>query len=311
MENFFSVIGNAAFAASILRVATPILLAALGAVIASQAGCLNMGLEGIMLFSALAGVFVSSLTKSPTWGSWAGLLAGILIGGLLGALLAYLVLTLKTDTTLAGVALNTIGSNGIIFLLYVWTGSSGISSSHKSFVLPNVNIPIIEDIPVIGTIFSGHNVVTYIAFALVLALAFFLYKTPLGLRIRAVGLNPDAADSVGINVVRMRYLAYIVSGFLAGIGGAYMSMGYVSWFARDMTSGRGFIALAANAMGRSTPVGTMVASVFFGFTMALSNSLQTLSIPYELVEAVPYVCTIVALSAYAYQQVRKTRKIKG
>ena len=110
----------------------------------------------------------------------------------------------------------------------------------------------------LGTIFSGQNVVTYITFALVIALVFFLYKTPLGLRIRACfGLNPDAADSVGMIVVRMRYLAYILSGFLAGIlGGAYMSMGYVSWFARDMTSGRGFIALAANAMGRSTPGGT-------------------------------------------------------
>ena len=152
--------------------------------------------------------------------------------------------------------------------------------------------------------------VTYLAFALVLALIFFLYKTPLGLRIRAVGLNPDAADSVGINVVRMRYLAYILSGVLAGIGGAYMSMGYVSWFARDMTSGRGFIALAASAMGRSTPVGTTVASLLFGFTMALSNSMQTLSIPYELVEAVPYACTIVALSVYAYHQVRKSKKAR-
>lgn len=308
MEELFSVIGNAAFAASILRVTTPILLAALGAAVASQAGCLNMGLEGIMLFSALTGVFVSSLTGSPVWGSWAGLAAGVLIGGALGALLGYLVLTLKTDATLAGVALNTIGSNGTVFLLYVWTGSSGISSSHKSFVLPNVEIPILKDLPVLGTIFSGQNVVTYITFALVIALVFFLYKTPLGLRIRAVGLNPDAADSVGINVVRMRYLAYILSGFLAGIGGAYMSMGYVSWFARDMTSGRGFIALAANAMGRSTPGGTAVASLFFGFTMALSNSMQTLSIPYELVEALPYLCTIVALSVYAYHQVRKKSK---
>ncbi|MBQ2698034.1 MAG: ABC transporter permease [Clostridia bacterium] len=308
MEGFFSVIGNAAFAASILRVATPILLAALGAVIASQAGCLNMGLEGIMLFSALGGVYVSALTGSETWGGWAGLLAGILVGGLLGAVLGYLVLNLKTNPTLAGVAMNTIGSNGTIFLLFVWTGSSGISSSHKSFVLPNVEIPIIKDIPVLGTIFSGHNVVTYLSFLLVAALAFFLYKTPLGLRIRAVGLNPNAADSVGINVVKIRYLAYILSGILAGIGGAYMSLGYVSWFARDMTSGRGFIALAAQAMGRSTPLGTTIASIFFGFTMALSNSMQTLSIPYELVEAVPYVCTIIALSAYAWNQTQKARK---
>lgn len=309
MQGFLNVIANEAFAAQILRVATPILLAALGATVASQAGCLNMGLEGIMLFAALTGVYVSHVIGNALWGAWLGFLAAIVVGALLGALLAYLVLHLKTNATLAGVAMNTIGTNLTIFMMYVWTGSPGTTSTKKSFVLPSINIPVLKDIDILGTIFSGQNVVTYIAFALVFVLAFFLYKTPLGLRIRAVGLNPDAADSVGINVVRMKYLAYILSGALAAMGGAFISMGYVSWFARDITAGRGFIALAAQAMGRSTPVGTMVASIFFGFTMALSNSMQSLSIPFELVEALPYVFTIIALSAYAFQQTRKAKKV--
>ncbi|NLT58198.1 MAG: ABC transporter permease [Clostridiales bacterium] len=311
MSAFFEAVGNVAFAAQILRVATPILLAALGATIASQAGCLNMGLEGIMLFAALTGVYVSSMTQNASWGAWAGLLAALAVGALLGALLAYLVLHLKTDATLAGVAINVIGSNATVFLMYVWTGSPGTSASQKSYVLPTVSIPVIRDIPVVGTVFSGQNVVTYMAFALVAALAFFLYRTPLGLRIRGVGLNPGAADSVGINVVGVKYLAYVLSGVLAAMGGAFMSMGYVSWFARDMTAGRGFIALAAQAMGRSTPVGSMLSSIFFGFTMALSNSMQSLSIPFELIEAMPYACTILALSAYAYQQTRKKKQSSG
>ena len=283
---------------------TPILLAALGAAVASQAGCLNMGLEGIMLFSALTGVFVSSLTGSPVWGSWAGLAAGVLIGGALGALLGYLVLTLKTDATLAGVALNTIGSNGTVFLLYVWTGSSGISSSHKSFVLPNVEIPILKDIPVLGTIFSGQNVVTYITFALVIALVFFLYKTPLGLRIRAVGLNPDAADSVGINVVRMRYLAYILSGFLAGIGGAYLTTCYSSTYTDGIVAGRGFIALAAVIFGRWNAGGILLACLFFGFCDALQIRLQVsgIAIPYQFFQMIPYVATVVVLSVIGTKQ---------
>ena len=309
MQTFLSVVANEAFAAQILRVAAPILLAALGATIASQAGCLNMGLEGIMLFAALTGVYVSAIVKHAVLGVWLGLLAAIVVGALLGALLAYLVLHLKTNATLAGVAMNTIGSNATIFLMYLWTGSPGTTSTKKSFVLPSIQIPVLKDIDVVGTIFSGQNVITYLAFILVFVLAFFLYKTPLGLRIRAVGLNPNAADSVGINVVRMKYLAYILSGALAAMGGAFMSMGYVSWFARDLTAGRGFIALAAQAMGRSTPFGTMLASVFFGFTMALSNSMQSLSIPFELVEALPYVFTVLALSAYAYQQTRKAKKV--
>jgi simple sugar transport system permease protein len=162
---------------------TPILLAALGAMISDRAGCANIGLEGTMLISALAGVAVSSLGTEAT-GPWMGLLAAIVIGGIVCAVMAYLILGLKTNGVLAGGAVNSIGSAGTIFVLYLLTGQKGISSSMRSYNLPKVNIPILKDIPILGDIFSGQNLLTYVAFIAVAIMAYLLYKTPLGLRIR-------------------------------------------------------------------------------------------------------------------------------
>ncbi len=306
LDTILDSIFNATFAASILRISTPILLAALGAMISDRAGCANIGLEGTMLISALAGVAVSSLGNEVT-GPWMGLAAAIVIGGIVGAVMAYLILGLKTNGVLAGVAVNSIGSAGTIFVLFLLTGQKGISSSMRSYNLPKVNIPIVKDIPVLGDILSGQNLLTYVAFAAVAIMAYLLYKTPLGLRIRAVGENPGAAASVGINVTKMKCIALILSGIMAGLGGAHMSMGYVSWFARDMTAGRGFIALAAEAMGRATPVGTMVSSVFFGLAMAVANTMQTLNIAYELVAGIPYFATILGLAAYAWREKKRLK----
>ena len=302
----FSTFMNATFAASILRITTPILLAALGCMISDRAGCSNIGLEGTMLMSALAGVMASSLGNEVT-GPWLGLAAAIICGALVGSVMAYLILGLKANSVMAGVAMNSIGSAGTVFVLFLLTGQKGISSSLRSYTLPKVNIPVIKDIPVLGDIISGQNLLTYVAFISVAAMVYLLYKTPLGLRIRAVGENPGAAASVGINVVKMKFIALVLSGVMAGLGGAHMSMGYVSWFARDMTAGRGFIALAAEAMGRGTPVGTMVSSVFFGVAMAVANALQTLNIAYELVAGIPYLATIVGLAAYAWREKSKTK----
>jgi simple sugar transport system permease protein len=307
LETIWGSIMNATFAASILRISTPILLAALGAMISDRAGCANIGLEGTMLISALAGVAVSSLGTEAT-GPWMGLLAAVLIGAVVGGVMAYLILGLKTNGVLAGVAVNSIGSAGTIFVLFLLTGQKGISCTLRSYTLPKVDIPILKDIPVLGDILSGQNLLTYVAFIAVAIMAYLLYKTPLGLRIRAVGENPGAAASVGINVTKMKCIALVLSGIMAGLGGAHMSMGYVSWFARDMTAGRGFIALAAEAMGRATPVGTMVSSVFFGVAMAIANALQTLNIAFELVAGIPYFATIVGLAAYAWREKKRSKE---
>ena len=306
MSAFFDIIFSSYFGYSVLRVSTPILFAALGALISDKAGVINIALEGIMLISALTGVIFSALTGSAFF----GLFMAVLFGGLVGLSLGYFSLNLKTNVILAAVAINLIAIGGTVFILYLVAGDKGISSSLASKVLPKINIPLLKNIPGIGPIFSGHNVLTYLAFLSVLFIWFFLYKTPLGLRIRAVGENEHAADSVGISVVKTRYIALTISGILAGFGGAYMSMGYVSWFSRDMVAGRGFIALAAEAMGGATPLGCMLTSLLFGFFDALSNSLQLLKIPYEFVSMLPYAATVVGLVIYTIRKTEKIRRIQ-
>ena len=306
MSAFFDIIFSSHFGYSVLRVSTPILFAALGALISDKAGVINIALEGIMLMSALTGVIFSAITGSAFF----GLFMAVLIGGLVGLSLGYFSLNLKTNVILAAVAINLIAIGGTVFVLYLVAGDKGISSSLASKVLPKIDIPGLKSIPGIGPILSGHNVLTYLAFLSVLFIWFFLYKTPLGLRIRAVGENEHAADSVGISVVKTRYIALVISGALAGFGGAYMSMGYVSWFSRDMTAGRGFIALAAEAMGGATPIGCMLTSLLFGFFDALSNSLQSLKIPYEFVSMLPYVATVVGLVLYTIRKTEKIRRIQ-
>ena len=305
MENILRIICSTEFFYSIFRVTTPILLAALGAMITSRAGVVNIGLEGIMLFSALAGVVTSAWTQSAA----VGLLAAILVGVLISALMAYVMLVLRSDITLTGFAVNALGSGCTVFLLYVICNDKGISSSLASKVLPKVNLPLIQDIPFVGKVLSGHNIMTYVAFLLIIVIYWLVNKTPRGLRIRAVGENPHAAESVGIKVTRIQLIAMLISGVLAGMAGAYMSMGYVSWFARDMMAGRGFIALAAQQLGQGTVVGSMLASLAFGAADSLANNLQALRLPSEFVQSIPYAVTIVGLVIYSASKKRREQRL--
>ena len=177
-----------------------------------------------------------------------------------------------------------------------------------SKVVPSIEIPLIKDIPILGEILSGHNVLTYVALLSVVVVYVLVNKSPLGLRIRSVGENPDAAESVGISVVKTRFIALMITGILSGLGGAFMSMGYVSWFARDMAAGRGYIALAAQNLGNATPIGTCLASFLFGIADALSSSLQILSVPAEFIQMIPYVTTVIGLIVYAAYRKKQTQK---
>lgn len=293
-----------------IRVATPILLASLGAVICTKAGVVNLGLEGIMLISALAGVLGSAFGGSL----WIGLLTGLLASVAVSAVFAYFHLVLKANNVLCGTAVNTMASGLTVFVLQLAIGEKGNSSSLKSFSFPNVDIPIIKDIPVLGGILSGHNALTYLALAMVVVIWFFLYKTPTGLRMRAVGENPNAASSVGQNVIKIQFLAIVLCGLMTGLGGMYLSMGYLTMFVRDMTAGRGFIALAACSMGQATPVGALISSMIFAFFDGLSNILQVLKIPSEFIQMLPYLATIAGLTVYSIQKSaaasRKTKKLE-
>lgn len=295
MDSLLSAIISADFISSVLRLSTPILFSGLAALITDKAGVINIGLEGIMLSAALAGVVGSAFGGN----AFIGLLLALVVGVAMGLLMAYFAIGLKTDIVLTGIALNLMASGGTVFLLYVITKDKGMSTSLKSFIMPVIQLPFIKSIPVLGDILSGHNLLTYLAFLFTVLVWILLYRTPLGLRIRVVGENISAAESVGIPVKKVQFTALVISGMLASMGGAYMSMGYMDKFARDMTAGIGFIALAAEALGRATPLGTLIASLFFGMVDALSSNLQILNVPVQFVQMLPYVCTIVGLVIYS------------
>jgi simple sugar transport system permease protein len=306
MANILDYVLSAEFAYSVLRVTTPILFAGLASVVAERAGASNIALEGIMLFAALFGAIFSGLSGSLGLGFLAALAGGLVIA----VLLAWFGLYLKTDIILAGIALNTLASGGSVFLMFAILGDKGSTSSLKSLTFPRLDIPLIADIPVFGPVVSGQNALTYLAFAMVIVVWALLFKTKLGLRMRAVGENPDAAASVGIAVNKTRFIALMISGLLAATGGAFLSMGYMSGFTRGMVSGRGFIALAAAAMGQLSPLPTLLASLVFGFFDALSNILSTVRIPDEFVKIVPYLATVFGLVVFSSIRIMRAKQQK-
>jgi len=305
MNNIMELIFSAEFISSVIRVTTPILFATMAILLSDRAGVLNISIEGTMLFAALMGVVGSAYTQS----AWLGLLIAILSGVFYAGILSFFHLKLKTDIILTGIALNLMASGLTVSILYLLTGDKGVSTALPSKVLPSVNIPMIEDIPYLGTILSGQNVLTYLSIIVLIVLSIFLKYTRTGTHIRAVGEYPTAVQTAGISVAKTRLIALLISGGIAGMGGAFMSMAYLSMFTKDMISGRGFIALAAEAMGRGMPLLSLLSSLLFGFADALSSSLQLFNIPSELTRLVPYLLTIIALGIYASKEQKKKKNL--
>ena len=208
------------------------------------------------------------------------------------------------------IAANLLASGLTVVIMFLASGDKGTSSKLQSMVVPEVNIPLLSAIPFLGAVFSHHNLMTYLAFITVFLVYYFIYRTPQGLRIRSVGENPNASESVGINVEQVQIRAFVISGFIGALGGIYMSMGYVSWFARDMVAGRGFIGLSAMNLGNGSPVGSLLAALVFGSADVASNSLQALKIPAEFVQMIPYLSTIVGLVIFSILRERKVNKKK-
>ncbi|MBN1201866.1 MAG: ABC transporter permease [Anaerolineae bacterium] len=327
-ENVIEGIFSAAFLAAILRVTTPILLPSLGALISDRTGVINIGLEGIMLVSAFTGVVFSAYARDwfgadtgTTIGPWLGLVMGVLLGVLMALLLAFFHLRLKADLILSGIALNFLGSAVTVAIMYELTGDRGnTQGSLDSMKMPFIQLPdFLADIPIVSfffKIFDNQSVMTWIAFIAVGLVWYVMYRTPTGRHMLAVGENPEAAASVGIRVQRVRYLALAISGVLAGLGGVHMSMGYLAFYQRDMTAGRGFIALATPYLGGGNPIGTALASLIFGFFDAISTRIGSLEIPSQLPQMVPYLATVMALVIYALQsqlgsRVRTLRAAEG
>ncbi|MEM1483619.1 ABC transporter permease [Oscillospiraceae bacterium PP1C4] len=303
MNDILALLVTPAFGYTILRVTTPILFAALGNVISSKAGVSNIAMEGTMLTASLAGVLVSAYSQS----AFMGLLAALLVGILFSAFMAYLSLYLGTKVIMAGIALNLFASSFTVYILYMLTGQKGNSVALSSKQIPSINIPLIQDIPVLGEIVSGHNILVYVALLSIVIIYIMINKTKLGIHIKAVGENPAAAASVGINVRHVQFIALCLSGLLAGFGGAYMSMGYLSMFTRDMIAGRGWIAIAASAMGRSMVIPTAITSFLFGIFSAVGNVLQLQNIPSELITTLPYVAVFVGIVVYSMRKAQGGR----
>ena len=300
MMDFAGAFFDPSIVATVLRVMTPLLLASLGVMISDRAGVLNIGMEGIMLTGALTGVLVSATTGSP----WLGLLAALILCGLIGCLMAVIVNGLGAHLIITGIALNVAASAGTALGLYFATGDKGMSGALNSGVLPNIDLPGIASIPIVGVVLSGHHVLTYVALLAVPAVNIMMMRTPFGLHIRAVGVDAKSAATTGIKVARVQLLALMLSGVFGGAAGAYLSMGYVSWFAQDMTAGRGFIAIAIEVMGMGGAWGTLAASVVIAFAEAIAITMQSLGMPNELMQMIPYVIPVIVLTIWSGRKLR-------
>ncbi len=284
------VVWSALFAA-MLRYATPLIFAALGGMFSERSGVVNVGLEGMMLMGAFFGIMAAD--KLDSW--LLGLLVGVASGGAMALLHAIWAVHLRVDQIISGFAINflALGLTGYLFIdVY---GQEGTPTDIPS--IPNVRLSFLDGVPFLGDIFGNLNLMIWIALILVPTSWFVLFKTPLGLRIRAVGEHPRAADTVGIDVYRIRYGAVIASGMLAAAGGAFLSIGFVNSFNENMTAGRGFIALAAVIFGNWRPFGAAAACFLFGFSSALAQRLPEYSESAAvLFQALPYVLTLIAVA---------------
>lgn len=277
--------------ASAVRWATPILFAALGEVFTERAGILNLGLEGIMLMGALSG-FVGAYN---TGSLWAGVLVAAATGMVMGLLMAFVSVTAKANQVVAGLGITILGGGLSTLLFRLFFGLRTKPPTIKTF--NTEPIPLLSEIPVVGRMFFDHNVMVYLAFVLVGVGWFVLYRTRYGLALRAVGERPEAVDTRGLNVTRLRYSALMIGGALAGIGGAYLPLANLGLFWTQMTAGRGFIAVAVVVFSRWDPVRALLGALVFGGAAALQTALQTLEapIPSELLLMLPYIVTIIVL----------------
>jgi len=275
-----------------VRLATPILLAALGEVFAERAGVLKISIEGEMLMGALFAFLGTFYFKNI----WLGFAIGMGVAALYSLIAGLFSITLKVDQVITGITLNILALGLTSFIYRFILGKSFIPPSITA--LETVRIPWLSEIPVLGPILFQQNVIVYLTFFLFVPLTtILLFKTSFGLNLRAVGEYPLAADTMGVHVYRTRYICVMIGGLFAGLGGAFMTLAQLNMFTENLTAGRGFIALAAVIFGRWHPVGAMVATLLFGIADALQLRLQGLgvNVPYQFLLMLPYVLTIVAL----------------
>ena len=304
LKQLLPLIFSANFLSTVIRVATPLILCAMAACIGKQANVQTITYEGMMLFAALAGTLGTSYTNSLIGGIITGVLASVLLAGIYG----YFNIYLDTYDTLLGIAMNNFSNYFTIFLLFVLIGRKADSSTIVSHNYPIIEIPIIKDIPIIGTILSGQSLVTYFAIISVFVANFIVYKSTLGLRIRSVGRSPEAASSLGIDVRKTKMIAMLISGVFVGLAGEFMSMSYISFFTKNMVAGRGFIGIAASNLALGRPMYGLLYALMFAVSQVIANQLQMLQFTYQFANMIPYIITIVGLCITGSAEMRKEKQ---
>ncbi len=291
----FGDIFNAQFVASSIRVAIPLALAGLGGVFSERSGVINIGLEGMMLTGAFTAVAVTNFAQNP----WVGVLAAILVGILLGLIHAITCITFKANQIVSGVAINLFASGITVFFSWLLFNETQIMAKMNlpiwGLPLPNIGegSTFVRNIIVM---FAHYSPLVYLTIIIFVLAHIVLFKTPFGLRLRSVGEYPEAADTVGVNIIKMRYMAVMASGALAGLAGSFLSLEQAHFFVKEMSGGRGYIALAAMIFGKWTPLGTAGAALLFGVGEALAMRLQgVLAVPVQFIHMVPYLLAIFVL----------------
>ncbi|QGH35395.1 ABC transporter permease [Gracilibacillus salitolerans] len=290
MENLFDL----SLINSTIRMMAPLLLAGLGGAICARVGIFNVGLDGLMLIAAFIGVAANVFTNNI----WISILLAIIGTMLFSLLFGYMIIHLKANMIVTGIALNFLAIGVTTFALRTIFGVQGAYYNNEMVGLPTWRIPIIDDIPVVGNLLSGQSPVVYLGIIATIGMYIFLKKSVLGSHYDAVGINQVAAKSQGVKIKTIQYQAIIISGILCALGGVQLSLGQVTMFSENMTGGRGFIALVATMLGQSNPIGVFLAGGLFGFTEAISIRLQGLNIPTNFTLMLPYVITILAMFVF-------------
>ena len=292
--------------ATVIRQTSPILLVALCAGVCSKVKVFNIALEGTLLISA----FFAFLTQYFVRNIWLSVLVAMAVAMTVTFIMSFFIVKLKGQPMIVGMAINTFALGFTTFLLSMIFNTKGTVTDPTLKGLPKITLPVIKDIPVVSTMFSSLTIIDYAAFVLAVVMYVIMYKTVIGFRLRAIGVNKSAASSLGVNVERYQIVATTLSGSMIGLAGCLLSLGSVTLFIQNISAARGYVALAANNLCQGHPLGCLLSSALFGFTKALAQVLQNTAIKQQLLECIPYIATIVAMAVYNAIAKRRARGLR-
>ncbi len=294
----------AAIISSTFRQCSPLLYCALAAAICTKVSMFNIAMEGKMLASAFFSIVVNHYTGSVLLSVLAGVGASVVLAMMLG----FLVIRLKASPVIAGMAINTMMSGATIYLMHVFFNTKGVFTSPSLVGLTKITPFFSRQAPFLANMLSGLTILDYLAYVAAILAFVVLYRMTAGYRLRAIGINAKAAHSLGVPVEKYQYFTLAAAGVLCGLAGVLLSMGSVTLFIQNITSGRGYIAMAANNLGRSHPLGVLLASLFFGSTQALGNFLQNTMLKGQITSSIPYAATILALIVFSVSKRARNRR---